>query len=188
MLKRNDKEQYFKDFDAIEILFEQNYERVYRKALSILLDSELAKDATQETFVRAFSKLDTLQDKSKFTSWIYTITANVCFRMLSQKIESRKKKLSIYNNDGDFRDDLLIDFNIPEYIYEDNELREYLKACINEFDEDTRQIINLKYYNDLTIQEIAACLDMKEGTIKSRIHRAKEKVAEKMKLFMDLKG
>jgi len=45
--------------NAIEVLFSENYEKVYRKALSILLDPELAKDATQETFFRAFCKLHT---------------------------------------------------------------------------------------------------------------------------------
>ncbi len=188
MLKKKNTKTLFGDFTAIEILFEQNYEKMYKKAVSILLDAELAKDATQEAFVRAFSKLDTLLDKSKFTPWICTITANVCYKMLSQKIKSRNQKLSIYNHDGDVRDDLLIDFNIPENIYEDREIHQYLQNCMSEFDEETRQIIYLKYYNDLTIQEIASCMLMKEGTVKSRIHRAKQKVAKKLKSYLDLKG
>ena len=77
--------------NATEILFEENYNRVYRKAVSILLDTELAKDAAQETFLRAFSNMDTLKDKSKFSSWVCSIAVNVCNRMLMQKIKFRSK-------------------------------------------------------------------------------------------------
>lgn len=175
---------------ATGILFEENYDRVYRKAASILSDAELAKDATQETFLRVFSKMDTLTDKSKFSSWVCSIAINICNRMLMQKMKYRSNNLSIYDDDGNIRENIsgLIDFNVPDNVYEDCEIRQELKRYIGELDIESQQIINMQIYNDFSIEEIAACMDMKEGTIKSKIHRAKHKVADKFRKLIDMKG
>jgi RNA polymerase sigma-70 factor (ECF subfamily) len=176
--------------NATEILFTENYDRVYKKAASILADPELAKDATQETFFRAFLKMDTLTDKSKFSSWVCSITVNVCNRMLGQKVKYRINNLSIYDDDGNIRDNIpgLIDFNVPDNIYEDSEIRQELKRYISELDVESQQIINMKIYGDFSIEEISAYMDMKESTVKSKIHRAKQKVADKYRKFIDMKG
>jgi len=176
--------------NATEILFEENYDRVYKKATSILSDTELAKDAAQETFFRAFLKMDTLSDKSKFSSWVCSIAVNVCNRMLKQKIIYRSKNMSIYDDEGNIRNNIseLIDFNVPDNIYEDTEIRQELKQCIGELDMETQQIINMRFYTDFSIDEIAECMDMKEGTVKSKICRAKQKVAENLRKLTDVKG
>ena len=173
--------------NAIEVLFSENYEKVYRKALSILLDPELAKDATQETFFRAFCKLHTLKDKSKFGPWVCSIAVNVSCRMLEQKIKYRRKNQSIYDDDGNMIDNLpgLADLNDPDDICENVELWQELKHCIDELDIETQQIIYMKIYGGFSIQEIAAVMDMKEGTVKSRIHRAKRKVADRYRKMID---
>lgn len=175
---------------AIEVLFEENYERVYRTAASILTDSELAKDATQETLVRAFLKMGTLKDKSKFGSWVCTVAVNICNRMLRQKIIYRSNNMSIFDEEGSIRDYIpeLTDYNVPDKIYEDMELRQELKRCIGELDPLTQQMVNLRFYSELSIEEIAVCMDVKEGTVKSRIHRAKKKIAEKLMELSDLRG
>lgn len=175
---------------AIEILFEENYQRVYRKALSILTDREMAKDATQETFMRAFLKMDTIKDKSKFSSWVCAVAVNICNRMLTQRIVYRNKNISIYDENGNEKNNIseLPDFTVPEKIYEDKELRQELKQCISELDKETQQIINMRFYNELSIEEIANCLGIKEGTVKSRIYRAKYKIADKLIELSNKKG
>lgn len=167
---------------AIEVLFEENYEKVYRKAISILTDSEMAKDATQETLMRAFLKMDTLKDKSKFSSWVCAIAVNICNKMLRQKITYRNKNTSIYDEDGNTKSNIpeLANFIIPDMIYEDKELRQELKQCIGELDAETQQIINMRFSCELSIEEISEILEIKEGTIKSRIHRAKQKIANRL--------
>jgi RNA polymerase sigma-70 factor (ECF subfamily) len=179
-----------KDYEnAINVLFEENYAKVYKKIASILYDVELAKDATQETFMRAFSKLDTLSDKSKFSPWVYAIAVNICNRMLKQKITYRNKNISIYDDEGNMLNiSELVDFNVPDKIFENNEIRQELKQCIGELDVETQQIINMRFGNEFSIQEIAECLDLKEGTIKSRIYRAKRKIADELAKLIDRKG
>ncbi|MCX7747220.1 MAG: RNA polymerase sigma factor [Clostridia bacterium] len=175
---------------AIEILFEENYERVYRKALSILMDTDMAKDATQETLLKAFLKMDTLKDKSKFSSWVCAVVVNVCNRMITQKIIYRSRNTSIFDDDGNTKMDIdeLKNFNIPEKIYEDKELRQELKQYIGELDKETQQIINMRFSSEFSIEEIAETLGIKEGTVKSRIHRAKQKIANKLLELSDMKG
>ncbi|MDD4297619.1 MAG: RNA polymerase sigma factor [Ruminiclostridium sp.] len=173
--------------DTTETLFAENYNRVYKKAFFILSDVELAKDATQETFIRAFLKLDTLEDKSRFRYWVIAIAANVCKRMLKQRITYKQNNIPIYDDEGNLKSYIpeLVDFNVPERIYENTEIRQKLKQCMRELDIETEQIIIMRFYAGLSIKEIAKCMIMKEGTVKSTIHRAKKKIAEKMKRFVD---
>lgn len=180
-----------KDYEnAIEVLFEENYKLVYKKTKSILSDVELAKDATQETFFRAFLKMNTLNDKSKFCSWVCSIAVNICNRMLKQKIKQKSNNISIYDDEGKIRSNIteLVDFNVPDKIYEDTEIRQELKQFIGELDIQTQQIIGMRFYNGFSIHEIAEFMGIKEGTVKSKIHRAKLKIAEKIRNLVDIGG
>jgi DNA-directed RNA polymerase specialized sigma24 family protein len=92
--------------------------------------------------------MDKLTDKSKFGSWVNSIAVYVCNRMLKQKINYRRNNMYIYDDDGNMRNKVseLIDFYIPDKIYEDTELRQELKKCIGELDIETRQIVNMRFY------------------------------------------
>lgn len=174
---------------ALEILFEDYYDKVYRTAFSILLDTELAKDATQEAFAKAFNKIDTLREKNKFGSWVCSIATNICKDILKQVIIDRNKNISIYDSNGKTKEYMyeLIDFNIPDKIYDNIEMRHELQYCINQLDKDTRIIINLRYYYEFTYREIAEIMNMKEGTIKTKIHRGKKKLAIILERYFDIK-
>lgn len=183
--KGNERYEY-----SIQILFEENYDRVYNTAIAILLNRELAKDAVQEAFLRAFLKIDTLKDKSKFSIWICTITKNVCRDMLRQICKQRNKNVSIYDEDGNIKNDIveLSDLNVPDKIYEDNEARQELKALIDEMDADTQTIINLRYFEDFTYEQIAEYMEIKENNVKVKLHRAKRRMADRIKKHLAMGG
>jgi RNA polymerase sigma-70 factor (ECF subfamily) len=185
----NDKDDERYEY-SLQVLFEENYDRVYNVAIAILLNKELAKDAVQETFLKAFLKIDTLKDKSKFNIWICTITRNVCKDMLRQICKQRDKNISIYDEDGSIKNNIaeLSDFNVPDKIYEDNEARQELKAVIGEMDIDTQTIINLRYFEDLTYEQIAEYMDIKENNVRVKLYRAKRKMAEKIKKYLAMGG
>jgi RNA polymerase sigma-70 factor, ECF subfamily len=63
-------------------LFEKNYEKVYKKAYMLLFNAEMAKDATQEAFLKAYQKIDSLKDIDRFEVWIYAIIQNICRNMI----------------------------------------------------------------------------------------------------------
>lgn len=175
---------------ALEILFDDYYDRVYKTAYSVVLDAELAKEATQEAFIKAFRKIDTLRDKHKFEPWIYSITVNVCKDILKKVIVNRENNISIYDTEGNLKEYIheLSDFNIPEKLYENMEIRHELQYCISQLDIHTQIIINLKYYHDLTYREIAEITNTNENTVKTRMHRAKHKIAKSLERYFDVKG
>ena len=171
-------------FESVfEILYQEYYDRVYKTAVSILLNKEQAEVAVQETFYKAFTNMDQLKEKSSFGPWVCKIARNESIGILRKKAAKKNNCLSIYDEDGNIREYLteLNDFHIPESIYEDIELRKELKQCIGELETEAQRIINLRYYSELTIKEIAECLGIKEGTVKSRLYRAIKKLADKLK-------
>ena len=175
---------------SIQVLFEENYDRAYNTAIAILLNKELAKDAVQEAFLRVLLKIDTLRDKSKFSIWICSITKNICRDMLRQICKQRNRNISIYDEAGNIKNNIveLSDLNIPDKIYEDNEARQELKAFIGEMDSDTQTVINLRYFEDFTYEQIAEYMDIKENNVKVTLHRAKRKVGDKIKKYLAIGG
>lgn len=185
----NDKDDERYEY-SIQILFEENYDRVYNTAIAILLNNELAKDAVQEAFLRAFLKIDTLKDKSKFSIWICSITRNICKDMLRQICKQRNKNVSIYDEEGNLKNNIieLSNLNVPDKICEDHEARQELKALIDEMDADTQTIINLRYFEDFTYEQIAEYMNIKENNVKVKLHRAKRKMADKIKKHLAMGG
>ena len=92
--------------DALSILFAENYERVYKLALSLTFDEELSKDITQTTFTRAFEGLSKLKDKSKFSAWVCAIAVNVSKDMLRKKINTRNTTVSLYDKNENLQEHL----------------------------------------------------------------------------------
>lgn len=174
----------------LHVLYKENYKRVYKTALSFALDVELAKDITQEAFYRAFLRIHTLRDKDKFGSWVCSIALNVGKDMLKERITYRNNNISLDEENENLQERMakLVDLNIPDEIYEKNEVRRELQKYISELDEDSQRIIFLKYHQELTYNEIAEKMDMKLSTVKVKMHRAKEKIVIKLEKYFDIKG
>ena len=168
--------------EALSILFSENYERVYKLALSLTSDEELSKDITQITFTRAFEALDKLKDKSKFSAWVCAIAVNVSKDMLRKKITNRNKVISLYDKNGNIQDYLqdTVDFDNIEEQYEANEMIKYIFKYINSLDIEEKQIIHLKYFENYTYSEIAKLMNMKQSTIGMKLLRFKEKLSDKI--------
>lgn len=168
--------------EALSILFSENYERVYKLALSLTSDEELSKDITQITFTRAFEALDKLKDKSKFSAWVCAIAVNVSKDMLRKKITNRNKVVSLYDKNGNIQDYLqdIVDFDNIEEQYEANEMIKYIFKYINSLDIEEKQIIHLKYFENYTYSEIAKLMNMKQSTIGMKLLRFKEKLSDKI--------
>lgn len=175
--------------NILQVLFENNYGKVYKTALSITLDEENARDAAQEAFIKAFLKIDTLKNKDKFDAWICSITVNVCRDLLRKKNTNINRNVSLYNDDGDIRDNIvkLSDFNTPETEYVDGEIKQVLLKCIGELDIDEQRIINMKYYGGLTYEEIAGVMGIKSSMVGMKLFRAKDKIVKKLKKYPDFK-
>jgi RNA polymerase sigma-70 factor (ECF subfamily) len=177
--------------EALRILFENNYDRIYRLALSISLDNDMAKDITQETFLRAFMNFSKLRDREKFEQWLNAIAINVCKYMLKKRNKLNMKSMSIYDEDGALMDYILSadGFETPDMILENKELMKEPEKCMDDFDDDEKRIIFLKYHEDCTFGQISSIIDIKEGTIRMKYHRLKKRIVDRMNTyFTDTEG
>lgn len=150
------------DIQDFESLINQNRLKMYKTAMAILKNSEDVNDAIQDTLLSAYKNLDRLNNKEYFTTWIITILRNKCFDI----IKKNKKVVSI--------DETIIDNTDP--YYDTYKVESSLEKTLNELDADLREITVLYYYDDFDVKEISQIVHIPEGTVKSRLSRAREKI------------
>lgn len=138
------------------------YEKdIYLFAKHMLGNEELIKDAVQETIMTVYEKIEDLRNLDSFKFWLLKILGNKC-----RDILKRQKKIVYLDN--------YIEKIHIENGYEEIEIRECLKAL----SEDYKRVVVLYYFNDLSYKEISVLLNISEGTVKSRLSRAKEKLSK----------
>lgn len=138
------------------------YEKdIYLFAKHMLGNEELIKDAVQETIMTVYEKIEDLRNLESFKFWLLKILGNKC-----RDILKRQKKIVYLDN--------YIEKVHIENGYEEIEIRE----CLEALSEDYKKVVVLYYFNDLSYKEISALLNISEGTVKSRLSRAKEKLSK----------
>lgn len=138
-------------------------EAVFGIALGILGNVADAEDAAQDTFIRAYENLHRYDLSRKFSTWLFTITANIC-----------KNKLRRERFFAPLKDAMrMIGGSDPAEQLAREERRALVQEALASLDEKYRAPLVLYYYGDLEYKEIAETLGLPEGTVKTRIHRAK---------------
>ncbi|MEO0144637.1 MAG: RNA polymerase sigma factor [candidate division WOR-3 bacterium] len=147
------------------MIVEKYGEYIYNMVYYTVLNEEDAKDLTQEIFYKIWKGLDNFKSKSSIKTWIYRITQNHLKNFL--RMRKVKKIISL-----DFLfEEKKMDFESKDYNKLDK-IEQYLSVL----PEDERRILVLFYIDGFNIKEISDILSMKEGTIKSKLHRAREKL------------
>lgn len=150
-------------------LFEAFYRRTYAVVFSILRHHESAEDITQDVFIKAFQNLKQLREPEKFGAWLAVIGSN-----LARNHFKREKKV-VYSDDmAPFENG---GFNSTEEIVLRDLQGDQVRRAIRELPHEQYQVVILQYYYDLKIEEIATLLKISAGTVKSRLFRAREKLA-----------
>jgi len=158
---------------AFSPLVDQYKIPVYNLAFRMLGNSEDAEDAAQETFLRAYSQLRSYDPERKFSSWLLSITAHYCIDQLRRR---RFSWLSIDVVDG--LDWLWADSNQPEQTAIAGEDRDEVRQLLHILPAKYRLVLVLRYWYDLSYQEIAEVTHMSEAAVKTRLHRAREMLSE----------
>ncbi|MBK7636447.1 MAG: RNA polymerase sigma factor [Saprospiraceae bacterium] len=163
-------EQYLlsQNVNYFNLLYDRYTDKVYAKCISMLRDQELAEDATQEIFVKILLSLSKFNGKSKFSTWLYSITYNYCI----DQIRKVKKENTVTVNDFS-RIDQIDDDMYDSEIKETNVFR--LKEVMERLSAEDKSILMMKYQDDLSIRDICNILDKTESAVKMKILRAKEK-------------
>ena len=166
-----------RDEKAFSELVEEHSGRVLNLATKMMSNREEAEDIAQEVFITVFKSIDKFRGDSKLSTWIYRIAINTCknrLKYLSRREEDKKETL-----DGDRKEQSMgsgmftKEVMSPLKNLEMNELKKLLDDCINELDPDSKMVLVLRDINEHTYDEIAAILDCAEGTVKSKLFRAR---------------
>lgn len=154
---------------SIETLVRAHQDDVYRLALSILNEAAEADEATQETFIAALNALSTYRGEAAFSTWLYTITLNICRgRLRKRKTRERLAQM--------LKAILPFATSHPEEIAIRRDSDARLWQAIQALSEKLRLPIILRYYHDLSIAEIAIILEIKENTVRTRLFNAREQL------------
>ena len=154
-------------------LVDQYKAQVYNLAFRMLGNPEDAEDAAQETFLRAYSQLRGYDPSRKFSSWLLSITAHYCIDQL------RRRRFAWVPIDiVDSLDWLWSDTAQPEQSAIDGEDRDEVRRLLHLLPAKYRLVLVLRYWQDLSYQEIAAITKMTEAAVKTRLHRAREMLSE----------
>ena len=161
------------DFEKLVTAYEKN---VYNIALRMVGDPDDAADMTQETFIKAYRSLSSFRGDSKFSSWLYRIASNVCLDFLRSR--SRHPQVSLSSSDEDGR----TAFELPDMSRNPEEQlmkklsMEAVRRGLEQLPEQQRQILVLRELGGLSYAELAQTLGLEEGTVKSRIFRARKRL------------
>ena len=162
------------DNNAFGLLVERYQDRVYNLALRMCGNPDDAFDLAQEAFFRAWRGLSGFQGDSAFSTWLFRLSSNVCLDWLRAKKRRPTVSLTAVDDNGEETQlDLPDPGKSPEELLEAAEDRATLAKAMNQLPVEYRQILTMRAINDMSYTEIAEALQIREGTVKSRISRAR---------------
>lgn len=160
------------DSHAQQELYLDSSKSVYYLALKILRNKDDAEDMTQDVFVTVFEKLPELKQPAAYYKWLNQITANKCMSFL-------RKKRPLPIDEPDLLDALEMEDEggeTPETLYDDEETRRIIMEIIDALPDPQRVCVMYRYFNQLSIEEIAEITGANEHTVKSRLALARQKI------------
>lgn len=168
---------------AFELLVNKYQRRILRLLGRILHNQSDVEDIAQETFLKAYRALPKFRNESAFYTWLYRIAVNTARNHISSKHNQVFVSDQIESQDGETFSllDNLTDGETPETHMHNREIIEALQEALEELPEQLRQAIVLRELEGLSYEEIATAMDCPVGTVRSRIFRAREAIAERLK-------
>ncbi len=159
--------------------------RVYGLCYRFLGNLDEAEEVAQEVFLTVYRSLRDFRGESRFSTWLYRVTVNHCknrVKYLGRRgyFQSDSIEEPVDTGEGELQKQFVDDEPNPYELLARRELSELIEKKIMELDEDHRAVILLRDIEGLSYQEIAQVLGLKEGTVKSRIHRARAELKAKI--------
>jgi len=160
------------DMDAMGALVERHRDRVFNYIHTMVKDRDVAEDIFQENFIRAINFIDEgrYTDNGKFVSWVISIARNQIADHFRQK-SARYKHISIADSVDILNDYRFSDLN-AEQLMEKNQMEETLRKLISKLPEEQRQIVNMRYYNNMSFKEISEKTSVSINTSLGRMRYA----------------
>jgi len=166
-----------------EILTEYQ-DRVYNQAYRMLGSREDAEEATQDVFLRVHRSMDEFRGESKLSTWIYSITSNVCISRLRKK-EHPTTSLDAEFESGDTLADIIpSECESPSEILENAQMKKYIRDQVRALPPKWAMAISLYHFNDLSYEEIAEAMKIPKATVATYILRGRQQLAAQLSSIM----
>ena len=174
------------DQRAFEMLVVKYQRRIERLISRMVRDDGLVEDVAQETFIRAYRALPQFRGDSAFYTWLYRIAVNTAKKLLVERKRDPviSESTLVSHDDGDETsraENELSDGETPEAVLASKEIAATVNAAIDALSEDLRQAIVLREIEGLSYEEIADVMNCPIGTVRSRIFRAREAIANRLR-------
>ncbi|MVM37653.1 sigma-70 family RNA polymerase sigma factor [Spirosoma sp. HMF3257] len=153
--------------ECFETLYKRYCSKVYRRCLSMTRNHELAQDFTHDIFLKVFSKLDAFQQRSSFSTWLYAISFNYCSDQLRLA-----KRLPVDSLDNLLKQEV----PDPDTIQLQDEMIHLIRQAQEQLSTKDRALLQLKYEEGLTVDEIAGLYNIKGCAVKMRLKRSRDRM------------
>src|SRR5262245_56239903 len=165
------------DRDALRVIFEAYKDKVYSLSLCYFNgDVAAAKDLTQEVFIKLLTRLEQFRGDAEFTTWLYRVVANAC-------LDERRKRRRWSSLEDAVEVGHMVVRKSLETMQLQREMADRVRSAVADLKPKLRIAILLKYFDDLSYEEIANVLGCSVGTVASRLNRGHRLLARKLGLF-----
>lgn len=175
------------DMRAFEMLVVKYQRRIERLIARMVRDVDLVPDIAQETFIRAYRAIPQFRGESAFYTWLYRIAVNTAKKVLVELkrdplvSETTYSALAEEGEETSRVENELSDGATPDAVLASKEVAATVNAAIEALSEDLRQAITLREIEGLSYEEIADVMNCPIGTVRSRIFRAREAIAQRLR-------
>ncbi len=183
------------DVRAFEMLVVKYQRRIERLIGRMVRDVDLVPDIAQETFIRAYRAIPKFRGDSAFYTWLYRIAINTAKKALvdlkRDPLITESARAAGRDDDGDETsrvENELTDGETPEAVLASKQVAAAVNSAIEDLSEDLRQAITLREIDGLSYEDIAAVMNCPIGTVRSRIFRAREAIAERLRPLLDTRA
>lgn len=162
------------DAKAFEWIMKKYQKRVYYTVMQVVMNHDDADDILQDTFIKAYTKLETFDSSYPFYPWLYRIAINTSLN--HQKKKARLRAVSLDEVDGNNNHADLAESPSQMFDVEENELVRNLKIALSKIPDEQRTVFILRVQDGLSYQEISDTMNISIGTVMSRLSRARDKL------------
>ena len=175
------------DKQAFGLLVAKYQRKLMRLVMRLVRDAAEAEDVVQEAFIKAYRALPGFRGESAFYTWLYRIGVNTAKNWLIAQGRRAPTSTEVDSEEAESYEDadLLRDVDTPERLLMSKQIAETVNGAMTTLPEELRTAITLREIDGLSYEEIAQVMDCPIGTVRSRIFRAREAIAQKLRPLLD---
>jgi len=178
-----------RDERAFRELMETHRDRVFNITYRMLGNRHEAEDVAQEVFITVFKTIDSFREESKFSTWLYRVTVNHCKNRIKYLARRHDRDRDELDETSQQQNGAVTGAPVrakhPDKALESAQMEKLLQEAIASLDDDQRAVVILRDVEDLSIEEICEITGLPDGTVKSRLHRARLVLRKKMQRHVE---